>query len=146
MSDFIVKQLDIVNGEELLKSQSLFEMMKSNELSLKKIASRSESMREELKDLANLKKRLARDRVLRDSIESLSAQAPKDVKDLVSSIVANHGNSDYLNMNELERILRAKEYEKLRSHGLSQTLIDKESLFSDLRKKSGSKHLEKFLA
>lgn len=146
MSDFIVKQLDIVNGEELLKSQSLFEMMKSNELSLKKIASRSESMREELKDLANLKRRLARDRVLRDSIESLSAQAPKDVKDLVSSIVANHGNSDYLNMNELERILRAKEYEKLRSHGLSQTLIDKESLFSDLRKKSGSKHLEKFLA
>lgn len=146
MSDFIVKQLDIVNGEELLKSQSLFEMMKSNELSLKKIGSRSESMREELKDLANLKRRLARDRVLRDSIESLSAQAPKDVKDLVSSIVANHGNSDYLNMNELERILRAKEYEKLRSHGLSQTLIDKESLFSDLRKKSGSKHLEKFLA
>jgi hypothetical protein len=65
---------------------------------------------------------------------------------MVASVLKHHGNSDYLNLHEMEKLLSTHDYEKLRTPGaVSQSLIDKQRLFTDLRKKSGNKQVEKFI-
>ena len=146
MTDYIVKQLEIVDGEELLRSQSVYEMIKHTSHTLEQVGKKGGNMREEVKNFANLQQRLLNDRRIRDSIDSLTAQAPRDIQDLVNTVQKNHGSSDYLNYQELQRLLLAKDYDKLRaSNGISQTIIDKERLFTDLRKKGGQKQIERFL-
>ena len=121
----------------------MYENIKKSRHSLEKVGSRGQNTRTIVKDFANLQKRLLVSERLRTSVESLSTQAPRDVQEIVQSVIKNHGNSAYLDFAELERVLLARDYEKLRTR-LSQTLINKEHLIADLTK-TGGKHFEKFL-
>jgi hypothetical protein len=49
-----VKQLDIVDGEELLRSQSVFEMIKHTKDTIGRVGKREQGLRDELKDFTRL--------------------------------------------------------------------------------------------
>jgi hypothetical protein len=54
MTDYIVKQMNIVDGEELLQSQSVYEKFKHTKLTIGQIGLQREAMREQVKDFAKL--------------------------------------------------------------------------------------------
>jgi hypothetical protein len=70
--------------------------------------------------------------VARENVETLAQSAPKDVQEIVTRVLSSQ--SQYLNLEEFQKILQAKDYNKLRSsEGFSQ-IIDKDRIFQDLRK------------
>ena len=74
----------------------------------------------------------------RENVETLAQSAPKDVQEIVTRVLSSQ--SQYLNLEEFQKILQAKDYNKLRSsEGFSQ-IIDKDRIFQDLRK-GGNKSL-----
>jgi hypothetical protein len=76
--------------------------------------------------------------VARENVETLAQSAPKDVQEIVTRVLSSQ--SQYLNLEEFQKILQAKDYNKLRSsEGFSQ-IIDKDRIFQDLRK-GGNKSL-----
>ncbi len=132
----MVRQLDIVDGEELLRSQSIYEMITHTKKNLNQVGNQNSSIHEEIKDFAKLQQRIIKDKKLRESIIALAQQAPRDIADLITSV--NKSSSNYINYQELERILLAKDYERLRQSGGVSAIIDKERIFSDLRKDQSS--------
>ena len=136
-----MKQLEVIDGEELLRSLSVYEMIKQKKHALTDVSAKQSAFREEIRDFASLQRRLLADRQTRESIEVLTKQAPRDVQALLASIQSS--SSEYLNLAELERVLKARDYEKLRS---SATIIDRQRMFGDLRKKAGEPKLQSFLS
>ena len=127
ITDQIVKQMDIVDGEDLLRSQSVYEKIKHGKYQIGHVADRHKDIRQELKEFAKLERRLMAQRVARENVEALAETAPKDVKDIVTRVLSSQ--SQYLNLEEIEKILQAKDYAKLRTpEGFSQ-IIDKDRIF-----------------
>jgi hypothetical protein len=80
ITDQIVKQMEIVDGEDLLRSQSVYEKIKHNKYQMGQVGSeRQKALREELKEFAKLERRLLAQRVARENVEILSKNAPADV-------------------------------------------------------------------
>lgn len=71
MQDYLVRQMDIVDGEDLLRSQSVYEKIKHQKHKVDKIATFSQPLREEIKDFAKLQRRVMAQRVARENIEVL---------------------------------------------------------------------------
>jgi hypothetical protein len=140
MTDYIVKQMNIVDGEDLLRSQSVYEKIKHTKHTIGKVGQRKASLRDEVKSFAKFQQRLLTERKARENVEHLAQQAPKNVRDVLDQVLASQ--SQYLNLSELEKILLNKEYDKLKSSEGLSTLIDRERIFTDLRKNGG---LKKFL-
>lgn len=137
-----MKQLDVIDGEDLLRSQSVYEMIKYTKQSLSNVSSKQSTFRDDVRDFAGMQRRLLADRQARDNIETLVRQAPRDIQQLVESVQAS--SSEYINLTELEKVLRAHDYGKLR--GSATSIIDRERLFGDLRKKAGEPKLQSFLS
>jgi hypothetical protein len=72
ITDQIVKQMEIVDGEELLRSQSVYEKIKHNKYQLGQVGERQTGIREELKEFAKLERRLLSQRVARENVETLA--------------------------------------------------------------------------
>ena len=80
ITDQIVKQMEIVDGEDLLRSQSVYEKIKHNKYQMGQVGSeRQKALREELKEFAKLERRLLAQRLARENVEILSKNAPADV-------------------------------------------------------------------
>ncbi len=58
ITDQIVKQMEIVDGEDLLRSQSVYEKIKHNKYQLGQVGDKQKGIREELKEFAKLERRL----------------------------------------------------------------------------------------
>lgn len=54
-------------------------------------------------------------RLARENVETLAQHAPKDIQEIVSRVLSSQ--SEYLNLEEFQKILQAKDYNKLRSPG-----------------------------
>lgn len=132
--------MNIVDGEELLRSQSVYEKIKHTKLALNNVGAKQQSMKDDLKDFAKLQQRLLTERRARENVEFLAESAPKDVRDIVTQVLSSQ--SEYLNLSELEKILLSKEFNKLRSGEAFSQIIDRDRIFTDLRKNGG---LKKFL-
>ena len=140
MTDYIVKQMNIVDGEELLRSQSVYEKFKHTKLTIGQVGKQRETITEQVKDFAKLQQRLLTERKARENVEFLAKSCPKDVRELVSQVL--YSKSDNLSLSELEKLLLNKEYDKLKSGEAIASIIDRERIFTDLRKNGG---LKKFL-
>jgi hypothetical protein len=142
MRDYLVKQLDIIDGEDLIRSQSVYEKIKHQKHKIDKVATFSSSIREELRDFAKLERRVMKQRVARENIEVLIKSAPRDIQDLAQRVLSSQ--SHYLNFSEFEHLLQAKDYARLRSSEGLASVIDKDRLFQDLRK-GGNKQLQNLM-
>lgn len=69
-------------------------------------------MREEVRDFAKLQQRILKEKKSKEATLALAQQAPRDIAELVASVAKS--SSNYINYHELERILLAKDYERLR--------------------------------
>jgi hypothetical protein len=137
MSEYVVKQMSIVDGEDLLRSQSVYEKIKHTKFNIANVGRQRAALRDEVKDFAKLQQRVLAERRARENVELLTQQAPKNVREVVEQVLAS--KSSYLSIAELEKMLSNKEYDKIRtSEGLTG-LIDRERIFVDLRKNGGMK-------
>ncbi len=141
MQEYMVKQMDIVDGEDLLRSHSVYEKIKHLN-KIDKVATGAANIREEIKEFARLERRLIGQRRARENIEVLVRTAPKDIQELSSRVLSSQ--SQYLNLSEFERLLQAKDYAKLRSTEGLTSVIDKDRMFQDLRR-GGNKQLQNFM-
>ncbi len=129
--------MNIVDGEDLLRSQSVYEKIKHTKVALKNVGAKQQSMKDDLKDFARLQQRLLTERRARENVEALAESAPKDVRDIVTQVLSSQ--SEYLDLSELEKILLSKEFNKLRSGEAFSHIIDRDRIFTDLRKNGGLK-------
>jgi hypothetical protein len=113
VSDYVVKQMEIVDAEDLLRSQSLYEMITHTKKNFGQVGEKKSGLKAELRDFANLQQRLSNEKKLKETVRSLAKSAPKDIAQLVNDIT--NSSSKYVNFAELEKLLLAKDYEKLRS-------------------------------
>lgn len=92
-------------AEEYARQSSVFEMFMNEKYNPSLIKTRSESLREELKNLEILKKRVEEEEKDRFTIIKLLDKAPRDVQELVKSIL--NSSSKYLNLKDLRSKLEA---------------------------------------
>ena len=107
--------MEIVDGEDLLRSQSVYEKIKHTKYQIGQVGGRQTGIREEIKEFAKLERRLMAQRLARENVETLAQHAPKDIQEIVSRVLSSQ--SEYLNLEEFQKILQAKDYNKLRSPG-----------------------------
>jgi hypothetical protein len=72
ITDQIVKQMEIVDGEDLLRSQSVYEKIKHNKYQIGSVGGRQQGIKDELKEFAKLERRLMSQRTARENIEALA--------------------------------------------------------------------------
>lgn len=124
--------MDIVDAEELLRSQSLYEMITHTKKNFSQVGEKKSGLKAELRDFAKLQERLSSEKKLKETVRSLARAAPKDIGQLVNDITSS--SSKYVNYSELEKLLLAKDFDKLRSPASLSSIIDKERIFQDLRR------------
>lgn len=98
----MVKQMDIVDGEELLRSQSLYEMIKHTK---HRLSSNRNELRNELQSFAKLQERLLTEQATRANIQKLSLKKDKDTQTLIQQ--ALDSTSGFVNLSELEKLLQS---------------------------------------
>ena len=71
--------MEIVDGEDLLRSQSVYENIKHNKYQHSQVASSRHPLRHEIKEFAKLERRLLAQRLARENVETLAKSAPHDI-------------------------------------------------------------------
>lgn len=133
----MVRQMDIVDGEELLRSQSLYEMIKHTKQRLTASPSNRRELKNDLDSFAKLQQRLLNEQRTRDSIQSLASKRDSETQKLVEQALSS--TSEYVNLRELEKSLEAG------AKISPSQIIDKDRLFADLRTAQGPKKIQSFL-
>jgi hypothetical protein len=83
MTDYMVRQMEIVDGEDLLRSQSLYEMIKHTKQRVGRVNESSDSLREQVRSFAQLQEKLNREKRTRANIEALAVKAPKEAREFI---------------------------------------------------------------
>ena len=71
--------MDIVDGEDLIRSQSVYEKIKHNKYQIGQVGDKQRAIKDEIKEFAKFEKRLLKQRVARENIETLSKNAPSEI-------------------------------------------------------------------
>jgi dynactin complex subunit len=64
--------MDIVDGEDLIRSQSVYEKIKHNKYQIGQVGDKQRAIKDEIKEFAKFEKRLLKQRVARENIETLA--------------------------------------------------------------------------
>jgi hypothetical protein len=70
--------MEIVDGEDLLRSQSVYENIKHSKYQVNKVNTGG-SVRDDIKEFAKLERRLLAQRVARENVEVMAKSAPQDI-------------------------------------------------------------------
>lgn len=122
----MIKQMDIVDPEELVKNESLYTKLKNDKALVQKYGPRNFDIKEELGAFNKLQDKVTANRKVREQIAVLADSAPLDVRERVELILGS--NSDYLNLTKLEKLLIKKRYHDVQPINI----IDKERLIVDI--------------
>ena len=79
VSDYLVKQMEVVDGEELLRSQSLYEMIKHTREKIDRVNQSHANTRQQVREWKQLQEKVHKERALRDSIAQHARTAPRNV-------------------------------------------------------------------
>lgn len=71
--------MDIVDGEDLIRSQSVYEKIKHNKYQIGQVGDKHRAIKDEIKEFAKFEKRLLKQRVARENIETLAKNAPSEI-------------------------------------------------------------------
>jgi dynactin complex subunit len=71
--------MDIVDGEDLIRSQSVYEKIKHNKYQIGQVGDKQRAIKDEIKEFAKFEKRLLKQRVARENIETLAKNAPSEI-------------------------------------------------------------------
>jgi hypothetical protein len=81
--------MNIVDGEELLRSQSVYEKIKHTKVALKNVGAKHQTLKDDIRDFSKLQQRLLSERKARENIEFLAESAPKDVREIVTQVLSS---------------------------------------------------------
>lgn len=95
-TDYFVRQMDIVDGEELLRSQSLYEMIKHTK---HRLTNTRGELRQDLASFANLQERLFKEKRTRENIGQLASKRCSETQKVVEQALAS--TSGYVNLGEV---------------------------------------------
>lgn len=71
--------MDIVDGEDLIRSQSVYEKIKHNKYQIGQVGDKQRAIKDEIKEFAKFEKRLLKQRVARENIETLAKNASSEI-------------------------------------------------------------------